>query len=121
MRKLLNLKMNENKIKFINKLVDDNKKKENIFSKHKDIMTNGNMVPIEVSDLMISEIPEWVILSKESTFLIPFCGTGNFSISLLKRLLIYHEIEDSINRIYLCEESLSTLNFFLKNTGESRF
>lgn len=112
--------MDKNKIEFINKLISDKNKKEQTFSKHRNIITNGNMVPIEVADEMVSNIPEWVITSSTTTFLIPFCGTGSFVISVMKRLLIYHSIENSLNRIYICEKSLSTSNFFLKNTYNNK-
>jgi hypothetical protein len=107
--------MDKYKLEFIDKLIGDKNKKEQIYSNHKNIITNGNRVPLEVSDSMVSEIPEWVIISKDSTFLIPFCGTGSFPISLMKRLLVHHDIDDCLNRIYVCEESRSTMNFFLKN------
>ncbi len=76
--------------------------------------TGEVFTPPELVRDMINEIPEETLRNPDSTFLDNSCGSGNFLVGLLERLLEYHERE------HILQNMLYGVDLMYDNITETR-
>ena len=71
--------------------------------------TGEVFTPLELCELMVNRIPLDVLEDRESTFLDPAAGNGNFLMALLSRLREYHTekyiVENMLYAVELMEDN----------------
>lgn len=77
--------------------------------------TNDEPTPINCVEEMINKIPEEFWMNKDIKILDPCCGNGNFSLSILYKLLKYHNMKHIMENILYFNDINKTRLINVKN------